>query len=434
MSTVSVNGVSAARRPAGRRTLQWVILTLAVLAAGVVAYICGTALLALPQLDGYIQLKELSATVKVTRDSHGVPAIEAVTLEDLFFTQGYVTAQDRLWQMDVMRRVAAGELSEILGERTLKIDREHRILGLRAAAAKSLQMASPRERSCLEAYARGVNAFIGKQGRALPIEFRILNYRPKPWQAEDSIVIANQMVKDLNYFTFGDMLAREKILAKLGPELTADLYVNRSWHDRPPTVMREDLTDQENQGDSNDEDEDDDDEGPDNSVTQQTVGGAEIWAEQTPEAVNGSNDWVVSGARTVTGKPLLSDDMHLGHQMPNLWYEAHLKCVTPSCNLDVAGVTLPGMPYVIVGHNQRIAWGFTNVGPTVTDAFIENFNAQGEYQTPQGWQQPEHRAEVIHVKGKPDVTLDVRITRHGPIITDTLPGRDAADSAALDAV
>ncbi len=112
--------------------------------------------------------------------------------------------------------------------------------------------------------------------------------------------------------------------------------------------------------------------------------------------MNGSNDWVVSGAHTVTGKPLLSNDMHLGHQMPNLWYEAHLKLVNQAVqsagNLDVAGVTLPGMPYVIVGHNQRIAWGFTNVGPTVADAFIENFNAQGAYQTPKGWQQPEHRA------------------------------------------
>ena len=120
----------------------------------------------------------------------------------------------------------------------------------------------------------------------------------------------------------------------------------------------------------------------------------------------------------MTGKPLLSNDMHLGHQMPNLWYEAHLK----SRNLDVAGVTLPGMAYVIVGHNQRVAWGFTNVGPTVTDAFIENFNSQGAYQTPQGWQQPEHRNEIIHVKGKADVNLDVKITRHGPIITDILPG------------
>jgi penicillin amidase len=426
MSTLTVTGVPVSRRSTGVRVVLWLLLILVLLAAGLVAYAWFIVRSALPQLDGRIQVKGLSAAVKVTRDSHGVPAIEAATLEDLFFAQGYVTAQDRLWQMDVMRRFAAGELSEILGADTLKIDREQRILGLRAAARKSLQMASPRDRSYFDAYARGVNAFIETHGSGLPIEFHILKYRPKPWQAEDSIVIANQMVKDLNYFSLRDTLTREKILAKLGPELTADLYVNRSWHDRPPTVMREDLTDQENQSGSNGEDEDDDDDGPDNSVTQRRDAGTEIRAEHAPEAVNGSNDWVVSGAHTVTGKPLLSDDMHLGHQMPNLWYEAHLKVVNQvvnqSGNLDVAGVTLPGMPYVIVGHNQRIAWGFTNVEPTVVDAFIENFNGQGAYQTPQGWQQPERRAEVIHIKGKPDVTVDVRITRHGPIITDMLPG------------
>jgi penicillin G amidase len=426
MSTLTVTGVPVARGSTRRRIFLWLLLILVLLAAGVASYACLIARLALPQLDGTLPVKGLSAAVKVTRDGHGVPTIEAATLEDLFLAQGYVTAQDRLWQMDIMRRFGAGELSEILGADTLKIDREKRILGLRAAARKSLQMASPRDRSYFDAYARGVNAFIETHENRLPIEFHILKYRPKPWQAEDSIVIANQMVKDLNHYTFGDMFAREKILAKLGPELTADLYVNRSWHDRPPTVMREDLTDQENQGDTNDEDDDDDDDGPDNSVTQQRGAGAEIWAQHAPEAVNGSNDWVVSGAHTVTGKPLLSNDMHLGHQMPNLWYEAHLnlvnQVVNQSGNLDVAGVTLPGMPYVIVGHNQRIAWGFTNVGPTVTDAFIENFNAQGAYQTPKGWQQPEHRAEVIHVKGQPDVTVDVEITRHGPIVTDILPG------------
>ena len=223
------------------------------------------------------------------------------------------------------------------------------------------------------------------------------------------------MVKDLNYHYFFDALTlARKILAKLGPELTADLYVNRSWHDRPPTVMREDLNEPEvNAGDSDDDDDDDDD-SPDNSVTQQTPSAAEL--EGLP--VNGSNDWVVSGAHTVTGKPLLSNDMHLGHQMPNLWYEAHLH----SGSLDVAGVTLPGMPYVVVGHNQRIAWGFTNVGPTVTDVFIENFNQQGAYQTPTGWMQPDRRVEVIHVKGKADVTVDVKITRHGPVITELVPG------------
>jgi len=422
MSTLTVTGVPVARRSTGLRIFLWLLLILFVLAVGLVAYGYLIARLALPQLDGRLEVKGLSATVKVTRDGHGVPAIEAASLEDLFLAQGYVTAQDRLWQMDIMRRYAAGELSEILGAGTLEIDREKRILGLRAVARKSLQMASPRDRSYFEAYARGVNAFIETHQNSLPIEFHILKYRPKPWQAEDSLVIANQMVEDLNFFPFGDMLAREKILAKLGPELTADLYVNRSWHDRPPTVMREDLTDQQNQTDTNDDDDDDDDDAPDNSVTQRrdtgTGAGTDVWAERAPEAVNGSNDWVVSGAHMVSGKPLLSNDMHLGHQMPNLWYEAHLK----TGNLDVAGVTLPGMPYVVVGHNQRVAWGFTNIGPTVADAFIENFNAQGEYQTAQGWRQPEHRAEVIHVKGEADVTVDVKTTRHGPIITEILPG------------
>ncbi len=412
MSTLAEIDTSYSRRSPIPRILRWIALFILLILAGVVVYLWFVAHSALPQLDGRLQIAGLSAPVTVTRDGHGVPTIEATTLDDLFFAQGYVTAQDRLWQMDLMRRFGSGQLSEILGEDMLKLDREQRLLGLRAAAAKSLAMANPRDRAFFEAYARGVNAFIGAHGKSLPIEFRILHYAPKPWLVEDSLVIANSMVKDLNYHYFYDALDREKILAKLGPELTADLYVNRSWHDRPPTVMREDLSQPDTSaGDSDDEDDSDDD-APDNSVTQ--------LPSATPEGlpVNGSNDWVVSGAHTVTGKPLLSNDMHLGHQMPNLWYEAHLH----SGNLDVAGVTLPGMPYVVVGHNQRIAWGFTNVGPTVTDVFIENLNAQGAYQTPTGWVQPEHRVEIIHVKGKPDVSLDVKLTRHGPIITDLVPG------------
>jgi penicillin G amidase len=327
----------------------------------------------------------------------------------------------------MMRRYAAGELSEILGAEPLKLDREQRILGLRVTARKSMQMATPRDQKFFADYARGVNAYIAAHANNLPIEFTILHYAPKPWQPEDSIVIAIQMVKDLNYHYFYDAMAREKILAKLGPELTADLYVNRSWHDRPPTVMREDLS--QPSKDSDDDDSNDDD-APDNVVTQldwsiilplRNMSQPYLPEEDLPDEnppVNGSNDWVVSGEHTVTGKPLLSNDMHLGHQMPNLWYEAHLR----AGDFDVAGVTLPGMPYVVVGHNQRIAWGFTNIGPTVTDVYIENFNSQGEYQTPTGWAQPEHRTEIIHVKDRPDVTVDVRITRHGPIITELVPG------------
>jgi penicillin amidase len=420
MSTLAEISVPKSRRAPIFRILLWLFLAVLLILAGALGYAYYVALSALPRLDGQWQVSGLSAPVTVTRDSHGVPTIEASSLEDLFFAQGYVTAQDRLWQMDMMRRFASGELSEILGEDTLKLDREQRILGLRAAAKKALEMASSRDRSFFEAYARGVNAYIGGHGSSLPIEFRIMHYAPKPWQVEDSLVIANQMVKDLNYHYFYDALSREKILAKLGPELTADLYINRSWHDRPPTVMRGDLNEPDsNTGDSDDEDDDD---SPDNSVTRRSAPALKVLPihglRNEDPAVNGSNDWVVSGAHTVTGKPLLSNDMHLGHQMPNLWYEAHLRAGT----LDVAGVTLPGMPFVIVGHNQRIAWGFTNVGPTVTDVYIENFNAQGAYQTPTGWVQPEHRVEVIHVKGKPDVNVDVKITRHGPVITEIVPG------------
>ena len=413
MSTVAELRTPSAPRSTAVRVVLWLFLVVIAVVLGLVAYAWYVAHSALPQLDGQLQVQGLSMPVQVTRDGHGVPTIEAASLDDLFFAQGFVTAQDRLWQMDVMRRFASGELAEILGEDLIKIDREQRILGLRAAARKSMQMAPVRDQSFFAAYARGVNAFIASHADQLPIEFRILGYKPKPWLPEDSVVIANQMVKDLNYQYFFDALAREKILAKVGPELTADLYINRSWHDRPPTVMREDMAQPQAAGDSDDEDDEEEDSGPDNSVTKSAPS---LLPEGLP--VNGSNDWVISGAHTVTGKPLLCDDMHLGHQMPNLWYEAHLR----SGALDVAGVTLPGMPYVIVGHNQRIAWGFTNVGPTVTDVYIENFNAQGAYQTPSGWQQPEHRSETIHVKGKPDVTLEVAITRHGPVITELIPG------------
>jgi len=425
MSTLAEIGTAKTRRTPASRILLGLSLAVLILLAGALGYAYYVAHSALPQLDGRVQISGLSTPVTVTRDGHGVPTIEAANLEDLFFAQGYVTAQDRLWQMDVMRRFGSGELSEILGEATLKIDREQRILGLRTAVRKAIEMVNPRDRSSFEAYARGVNAYIAAHRDRLPIEFRILRYTPKPWSAEDSVVIAYVLVKDLNYHYFFDALSREKILAKLGPELTADLYVNRSWHDRPPTVMREDLNQPDNNtGDSDDEDDDD---SPDNSVTREKVPAQKslpaeallreaFSAEGVP--VNGSNDWVVSGAHTVTGKPLLSNDMHLGHQMPSLWYEAHLRSGT----LDVAGVTLPGMPYIFVGHNQRIAWGFTNVGPTVTDVYVENFNAQGAYQTPSGWAQPEHRSEVIHVKGKPDVHVDAMITRHGPVIADLVPG------------
>ncbi len=371
-----------------------------------------TAASALPQLDGQIQLSGLWRPVTVIRDPHGVPAIEASSVADLFFAQGYVTAQDRLFQMDGMRRFAAGELAEILGPEFVPHDREQRILGMREAARRRVETSPAESRLHLEAYARGVNAFIGSHRDRLALEFRILRYQPQPWTPEDSALIAGQMVQDLTHYSYRNALTREKILAKLGPELTADLYVNSSAYDRPPGISR-DVVAKPAYGES-----DDDDSAPANSVVRNFH---PQWLPEDnlePSLLAGSNNWVVSGAHTVTGKPLLSNDMHLGHQMPNLWYEAHLK----SGSLDVVGVSLPGMPYVLVGHNQRIAWGFTNVGGTVEDLYIETFNARGQFLSPDGWKDPARRRETIHVKNAPDEQVDVVVTRHGPIITSLLPG------------
>ena len=413
----TTTSISPRTRFGAGRVLSLLLIAVLLVILGAVAWFYSMARSALPQLDGSLKIPGLSARVTVIRDDHGVPTIEAANLNDLFFAQGFVTAQDRLWQMDMMRRFAAGEVSELLGDAFLKHDREQRILGLRVAARKALEVSSPQNRAHFEAYARGVNAFIESHRDRLPLEFRILRYSPRPWAPEDSTLIASQMVKDLNHYPYRDALEREKILAKVGPELTADLYVNSSWHDRPPTMTRP--------GPDQDTDEDDHPrrsigtsvaESPAKGYLQNLANALE--SDPDERMVVGSNNWVVSGAHTVSGKPLLSNDMHLGHQMPNLWYEAHLRCGS----FDAAGVTLPGLPYVIVGHNRRIAWGFTNIGPTVEDVYIETFNPEGQYLTPEGWKAPEHRSEVIHVKGKPDVVVDVSVTRHGPVVTELIPG------------
>lgn len=406
--------VGSKPRSGAWRFTAWFLLALALAALGVGLWFYHTLRAALPQLDGELRVPGVSSRVEIVRDARGVPAISAQNFDDLFFAQGYVTAQDRLWQMDGMRRFAAGELSEILGKEFLKHDRRQRILGIRAAAHQIVETQPPDDRARFEAYARGVNAYIDSHRDRLPIEFRILRYSPKPWTVEDCALIAAMMVQDLSTSPL-HALTREKILVKLGPELTDDLYVNTSSHDHPPTisVMPPPRTRKN----------DDEDSGPDVAVAALRqlflpfVLNSSAGAQEDSYTL-GSNDWVVSGAHTDTGKPLLSNDMHLGHRMPNLWYETHLHCGA----FDVAGVSLPGYPFVIVGHNQRIAWGFTNIGPTVEDAYIETFNSAGQYLTPDGWKQPEHRREIIKVKDQPDVVVDVLSTRHGPVVSELVPG------------
>ena len=390
----------------------------------------------LPAVDGTLKFSGLTAPVIVTRDSLGVPNISAGNLHDLFFAQGFITAQDRLWQMDMTRRFASGDLAEILGPEYIKSDTQQRILGLRQVAEKMATDLSPDERAHFQAYADGVNAYIAQHQKSLPLEFRLMTYFPYTWTVEDSMLVGLSMTQFLNHYMYKKELQKEKILAKLGPELTADLYVNSSWRDHPPGAEGQSIENEPPAEDSPGQEHEEEEPPPHvrprhrssvlNTPLTPSIAAAALDADPPPPFLPdysgdlrpGSNNWVVSGAHTVTGKPMLSNDMHLDLRMPNTWYEAHLT----AGDYDVVGVTLPGVPYVIVGHNLHIAWGFTNLGPNVEDLYIEKFNDQGEYLTPQGWKQPEHRKEIIRVKGKPDVDIDVVITRHGPIITPFVPG------------
>src|SRR6202167_5255842 len=220
------------------RTFLAIILLVLILLLCVAGWAWWSARSGLSQVDGSVAVAGLSSKVRVVRDEQGVPTIEAATLEDVFFAQGYVTAQDRLWQMDMMRRSAAGELSEVIGADTVKMDREQRILGLRLAAESAGKNMSARDRAYFDAYARGVNVFLESHRNRLSLEFRLMKYEPRPWTVTDSLLVGARMVQFMNHYSYARALEREKILAKLGPELTADLYVNSSWRDRPPTEVR----------------------------------------------------------------------------------------------------------------------------------------------------------------------------------------------------
>jgi len=391
-------------------------LVLLLCIAGGWFYYSATA--ALPQLNGNITATGLSSPVTVIRDAHGMPHITAANLHDLFFAQGYVTAQDRLWQMDVSRRYGQGELAEIFGAKLLPLDIRQRTLQINAAVAGAEKALSPDQRGYLTAFADGVNALISSQRSRLPIEFRILGYTPRAWTIADSLTIGANISQSLTT-QYNVEYNRDQLLRKTNPEIIADLYPNTSWRDRPPTSPPPDtqsINDQPLPGTTS---------FPRDEVNTNTlVSWLTALAGQSSESIScdscfaGSNEWVVSGAHTVNGKPLLSNDMHLDHSIPNVWYEVHLK----TGQFDVAGVSFPGLPFVVAGHNQRIAWGYTNLGADVQDLFEETFNSSGEYQTPSGWQKPQHLREVIKVKRQPDVPLETLITRHGPVISNLFPG------------
>jgi len=397
------------------------IVLFAIIAIAGPPWVRRTAEKSFPQIDGELQVAGLDGPVDIYRDSFGIPHIYAASQHDIFFVQGYVHAQDRFWQMDFWRHQGAGRLSELLGEATLDTDKFLRTLGWERVARQELDLLDDQSRFILEAYTEGVNAYLADHtGSALALEYAFLpivnrGYEPAPWTMLNSLTWAKAMAWDLRR-NLDTEIDRAMLLKDLTPEQVADLFPPYP-EDRPVIV-------------------------PDyaNSQSSSSVHHSPftIHHSQLFETLHtqlstlpfltrgfdgiGSNSWAVSGELTDTGMPLLANDPHLGAQMPSIWYEVGLHCVpkTDDCALDVAGFSFAGVPGVVIGHNDRIAWGFTNVGPDVMDLYIEKVNPENpnQYEFQGEWVDMDIVTEQIQVAGGETVEHTVRLTQHGPVITE----------------
>lgn len=383
-----------------------------------------------------IQIKGIKDRVTIRRDERGIPYVEAQNDEDLYFGHGYAAAQDRLWQMDLFRRTARGELAEVLGAGpnnfALEQDKLHRTYGFAQVAEAEFANASPRARAVLEAYARGVNAYAASlDPKAMPPEFQILQYSFRPWTPADSLVVVKIFFEALSDTWRLDLMRQALSVlpaekrAELLPEISPIdvLVVGKDTQSRAKTahVKPEQLS----------------------PTTLANLAHNQLIAAAAldrigfhTDALAASNNWVVSGKHTVSGKPLLANDPHLRPTAPSIWHMVHLSAP----GVRVAGVGTAGIPGVIIGHNERIAWGVTNVGPDVQDLYVEKFNPDNpkQYQTPSGWQDAVIRREEIKVRkavGSSEhdiVTHEVTVTRHGPIIFEGDGKRYALRWTALD--
>ncbi|MHB8777323.1 MAG: penicillin acylase family protein [Anaerolineales bacterium] len=386
-------------------TLLTILLVLAILLPAVGYF--GVVHPALPQLDGDLPLRGLTAPVSVYRDQSGIPHIVAENAHDLFFAQGFVTAQDRLWAMESARRAAHGSLSEVIGERGLKNDTFMRILGMTESAEADWKTLDAETQASLKAYADGVNAYLAQAGGELPLEFKILGITPQEWTPIDSLVFGKLVAWGLSN-NYQDELVVVKLAAATSWENILTILPDYPGPDVIPDANAAALS---------------------NTATALLEAGAD-WQSATPLAKpdQGSNAWVVGGSHTVSGKPLLAGDPHQGLSMPTLWYEVGLH--TSDGQYDVVGASLPGLPGVEIGHNANIAWAVTNARPDVQDLFIETLNTDGtQYQFKNEWKDIIVREEIIQVKDSDPVTLQVRATHHGPIITDAVP--DSEQTLAL---
>ena len=339
--------------------LRAINLSIAVLVFALVAAGYWFAWRPLPDTSGEIPAP-ISARATISRDALGVPHISAANIEDAIFLQGFVTAQDRLWQMDALRRLAGGELAEVVGKQALETDEESRRLRLGRIAEDAERTMPAADRATLAAYARGANYFLETHRGRLPIEFTLLNYQPRPWSKRDTVLAGLQMYRTLTN-SWREEINKLHMLQK-GDRAKVDfLFPSRSGAETQP----------------------------------------------------GSNAWAISGARSTTGKPILANDPHLGFAIPSTWYMVHLRAP----GLDVTGVSLPGVPAVIVGHNDRIAWGVTNLQFDVQDLYREQIDPRtGRYLFRGRAEQARLERSAIAIKGAKPVEFDQWVTRHGPVV------------------
>ena len=372
-----------------------------------------------PRDGGAIRVPGHAGTIRVDFDAHGVPTIHASSVADAMFGLGYVHAKDRLWQLEFERRVGSGRLAEALGKGLVDADRFLRTIGFRRAAESAWRELSPESRTPFEAYARGVNAFVATSP-ARPIEFRILRIDPEAWRPEDSLVWAKMMAWDLAG-NARDEIRLARFASAVGPERARELLPVAGTE---PSI----LTPEEWSPPGK----------PASSPAACRMPNSGPWLALGNEfdrvadlgfggETLGSNSWVLSGARTETGKPILANDPHLGLRTPSVWYLARIDAP----GYALSGATLPGIPGVIIGHNDRIAWGVTSLEPDVQDLFVETVDPAdpSRYRHRGAWKSFSVRSETIRVRGGPDVALAVRESIHGPIVTDVFGGAAALGKA-----
>ncbi|WP_394552567.1 penicillin acylase family protein [Agromyces sp. MMS24-JH15] len=415
-----------------------VLVTVLVLALGATGFGWWTVTRSFPETTGQIDVRGLDAAVTVSRDAHGIPTVTAQTDHDLFFAQGFVHAQDRFWEMDFRRHVTAGRLAELFGESQVETDAFIRTLGWRTVAEAEYAMLDETTKALYDAYAEGVNAYLADRGGAeLSLEYALLDlqnpgYSPEPWTAVDSVAWLKAMAWDLRS-NLEEEIDRAVLSTTLAPEDVALLHPAYPYGQHPtiiggapaaPAALDVRALDAGAGASAGAGADDPATVLADPGVTR-ALAGLRAALDGLPELIGpaggdiGSNSWAVSGALTDTGLPLLANDPHLGASTPSVWAQMGLRCdqLDEDCSFDVTGFTFSGVPGVIIGHNQQIAWGFTNLAPDVTDLYVERvvddtFELDGQFLPMRTHE------EVIQVAGGEPRTITVRATGRGPLLSD----------------